>query len=312
MQITSFLKLPVSVMNTSEQQASQAFHQNNHNDTFPVSERSRISDITFSDTANIITRIQNQPPSGFPYRYIENNRAHEHEFRRILITKLNEGAGLQKSIFHDDWIIFIILAAAFFYASVHSFSRRFFPGFIRFFLMKGVGDPESRDTGVIFHWQSTVINFISFMNIALFAYFAASHYGIMPQSFSHFAAWLIALGIIIISITARHFLNIAIAGISGEKEVFDEYTVTVYGFYRYLALVLFVIVILLSYTDIIPSETLIISGFISFAVFYLIRVVRLFLIFLKRSVSILYLILYLCALEFLPAAVFMRLASGLF
>jgi len=47
-------------------------------------------------------------------------------------------------------------------------------------------------------------------------------------------------------------------------------------------------------------------------VLYLIRIIRLFLIFLKRSVSILYWILYLCALEFLPAAVTIKLAAGLF
>lgn len=299
-------------MNISDQEAAHSFRQNNFPDTFPVSERSRISDITFSDSANIITRIGENRTGGFPYKFIEKNRIREQEFRNSLVTKLKEGEDLNKSLFHDDWIVFIILVSAFFYASVHSFSRRFFPGILRFLLLKGVGEPESRDTGVIFHWQSTVINTISFMTIALFAYFAACHYGFMPAEFNGLLAWLIAFGIIIISITGRHILSLAAGKMSGEKEVFDEYTVTVYHFYRYLALAMFIIVILISYTDIFLPKTLIISGFISFAVLYLIRIIRLFLIFLKRSVSILYWILYLCALEFLPAAVTIKLAAGLF
>jgi hypothetical protein len=44
---------------------------------------------------------------------------------------------------------------------------------------------------------------------------------------------------------------------------------------------------------------------------YLIRVIRLIIIFLNRNISIFYLILYLCALEILPVLIVIKYFTGL-
>ncbi|MCX6333957.1 MAG: DUF4271 domain-containing protein [Bacteroidia bacterium] len=281
---------------------------------FPIlqSERSHISDITFYDSANLITRIDKNHLNGFPYQFIEKNRQQESKSRASLIKQLRDGDDLAVSPFHEDWTVFIILIAAFFYASVPAISRKLFPGVTRFFLFRGIGEAEARDTGELFHWQSTIFNFISFSIIALFTYFVAYSYGALPASISGIFLWLIALGSVVIAITFRHISCIITGRFSGEKEAFDEYIVTFYQSYRYLALILFVLVILLSYTKIFSSRTLFLAGYISFAAFYMLRIVRLFLIFIKRNVSVLYLILYLCALEILPVAVVTKYITGLF
>jgi hypothetical protein len=299
-------------MNISEQDSPQANHSIADIDTISVSERSHISDITFYDSANVITRIDKDQINGFPYKFIEKNRLRESEFRTVLIKHLKDGEEVAVRPFHDDWIVTIILIAAFIYASIKTFSRKFFPGVMRFLLFKGVGESESGETGELFHWQSTIINFISFSNIALFVFCIAFYYGALPVFLPGFISWLIALGMVILAITFRHIFCLITGRMSGEKEVFDEYIITLYQSYRYLALILFILVILLAYTDIFAPKTLILAGFISFAVLYAIRIIRLFLIFIKRNVSILYLILYLCALEFLPVAVIVKSVTGLF
>ena len=68
---------------------------------------------------------------------------------------------------------------------------------------------------------------------------------------------------------------------------------------------------MISYTGILPEKLLISAGAIVISVHYLIRVFRLFLIFIKRNISIFYLILYLCALEILPVLIVFRFFSGL-
>ncbi|MDQ1332313.1 MAG: hypothetical protein QG576_347, partial [Bacteroidota bacterium] len=88
--------------------------------------------------------------------------------------------------------------------------------------------------------------------------------------------------------------------------------VTIYLSYRMMALVLFILVILLSYTTFFPSKALFLTGFITIAALYLMRIIRLLLIFMKRNISILYLILYLCALEFLPVVTLVKYITGLF
>jgi hypothetical protein len=113
-------------------------------------------------------------------------------------------------------------------------------------------------------------------------------------------------------VTIRHILCFISGRISGEQEVFNEYAVTFYQSYRHLAFIVFIIVILLSYTEFFSIKGLILTGCATFVLLYVIRVIRLFLIFIKRNVSILYLILYLCALEFLPVAVILKYVAGLF
>jgi hypothetical protein len=103
----------------------------------------------------------------------------------------------------------------------------------------------------------------------------------------------------------------AAGNLSGESEVFNEYLLNVYQSYRFSSLIVFTLVILLVYTAVLPTSVYFIAGVIVLIIFYLIRVLRLFLIFMKRNISILYLILYLCALEILPVLILVKYFTGL-
>jgi hypothetical protein len=99
---------------------------------------------------------------------------------------------------------------------------------------------------------------------------------------------------------------------SGERDVFREYVIGVYQSYRISAMILLVIVVLLSYTILMPVKVYFTAGIIAFFIIYSIRVVRLLIIFINRKLSIFYLILYLCALEILPVGITVKYFTGLF
>jgi hypothetical protein len=90
-----------------------------------------------------------------------------------------------------------------------------------------------------------------------------------------------------------------------------EYLISIYQFYRFSGLVIFVITILMLYTTIIPGQAYLKAGLTVLVSFYLIRVTRLFIIFINKNISLFYLILYLCALEILPVVVSVKYISGL-
>jgi hypothetical protein len=104
---------------------------------------------------------------------------------------------------------------------------------------------------------------------------------------------------------------VAAGRLSGEADVFNEYLIATYMSYRFSSIFLSIIVILITYTVFIPQKIWLITGLIVMIIFYVFRVSRLFLIFMKRDISILYLILYLCALEILPVLILLRYFSGL-
>ena len=268
--------------------------------------------ITFYDTANFILSPGVQYSDMFPFVFIEKNNIHEAKAAESLIQNLREGKELPRQPLNEDWLIFAVLVVSVLYIFISTVYKRLFHEMKRFFLFRGVGDPAARDIQVLFHWKSTIINLVSFLNIGLFLYCTADFYEFIPDVIPGILFWFICFVVTIAAITSRHLLCLITGNISGEKDLFNEYIITIYNSYRYLAVILFILVILVLYTNLFAVKSLFLAGLFSFAITYLIRIFRFFLIFMKKNISIFYLILYLCALEFLPVLVLMKYITGLF
>ena len=281
-------------------------------DTISVCRRNSIEDVTFYDSNNVVTRIEPIRSDKFPFLFTEKNRHIQEEVKAALVKHLRDGSEIPFRPLHDDWILLIILVATFLFALIRKSSDNIMQGLGRFFLFRGVNDPSSRDTTGLFSWESTINNLISFLVLGLFGYSAASYYNLIPAILAGIIFWIISVAIIISAVTIRHVLCLIIGIASGEKDTFREYLLGVYQYYRFSSLLIFVLIILMSYTTIFPIKTFFDAGLIVLATFYLIRILRLFMIFIKRNISLFYLILYLCALEILPVLILVKYISGHF
>jgi hypothetical protein len=276
-----------------------------------VCDRNIIADISFYDSNNIITKGILSSYNRFPYLFIEKSRQIQIRERISLTEHLKPGLGLPVQPNHYDWMIGIIFIAALSYSFFRATSSGMLPDLARFLKLKGKNDPASRNYGGFFTLESTILNLISFLIFGLFAFNAASYYNFIPFGISGLFFWFISLIIILLAATLRHIACVITGNISGEKEAFREYLSGVYLSYRLTALVLFVIIILMSYTLFFPAMGGIISGVLVLSAMYLISVIRLTIIFLNRNISIFYLILYLCALEILPVVISVKYFAGL-
>lgn len=284
----------------------------NTSDTTSVCLRNTFSGVTFYDPSCFILKGKESTLESFPFVFIEKNQQLKTETGIRLAKKLKDGETLPSVPFHTDWVFIILFASAFLYSILRAFSKRSIPDLPRFFFFRGIGDPASRDAGELFDWQSTLFNLATFLNIALFVYYAAISYELITGTISGIIFWIISSGVIIVSITLRHIICFIMGRISESGEAFDEYMKFVYLAYRYSGIVLFIIVVLISFTSIFSVRFLINTGIFTFSLFYLIRIIRLFLIFMHRNLSVLYFILYLCALEFLPVVISVKYFTGLF
>jgi len=280
-------------------------------DTTSVCRRNPIADITFYDSTNIVTRINDAVVDRFPFVFTEMNNNRREETRAALITHLKEGYEIPGGQYRLDWIVPVILVSAFIYALVRTRSGNIFHGLSRFISFRGINESGSRDTGSLFQWQSTLTNLASFINLSVFAFLTTIRYNLQFPGIPRFIICLICFAIIIISLTIRHFLCLVTGKASGEEEVFREYLVAIYQAYRMAGIFIFFIIILILYTDFAPVKVYFSLGFYAIGILYLARVLRLFLIFINRHVSIFYLILYLCALEILPVVILVRYITGL-
>jgi len=130
--------------------------------------------------------------------------------------------------------------------------------------------------------------------------------GGLPGGITDFLFWSICLIIIIAAFTTRHIICSVTGNLSGQKDIFNEYLVSIYHSYHFTALILFILIIVTTYTALLPSKAYVVAGICGFGLMYIIRAMRLLLIFMSRNISIFYLILYLCALEILPVAIVLR------
>jgi len=279
-------------------------------DTTSVCARNSIADVTFYDSTSFVRNLDKLPPEFFPAGYSERSLPVNLEAGTVKTGSLKDGTLIPQKPLDHDWIIAVVFLAAYLWLIVRNTSRSFVPEMTRFFLFRGINESSSRDSGSLFTWQSTLLNFVSFMIIGLFAYSAADWFDLIPAGIPPLVFMIISVAAVILGVTSRHFICLAAGNLSDEREVFNEYLVNVYNFYRFSSVIIFGVVIMLVYTVILPPQVVITAGAIVLIIFYLIRVVRLLLIFMKRNFSVLYLILYLCALEILPVLIIVKYFTG--
>jgi len=280
-------------------------------DITAVCRRNSITDITFYNPSNIISSPGTDTYLRFPFSFVKTNRVRMLEEKAVLINRLKPGKDLPDQSMHTDWIILIFLFTAFLYSIIRSSSKNILLKVTRYFMLRGINENNTRDSGGLFQWQSTILNLISFLIISLFVYSYAFSYNMIPSGFDRIKVWLISLLIIITAITLRHIACIITGNLSGETELFKEYLLSIYQSFRFSAFFLFVILILIYYTTFLPTKDYLVAGIVVFGIMYLVRYVRLFIIFINRNISIFYLILYLCALEMLPVLVTVKYFTGL-
>lgn len=280
-------------------------------DSLTVCSRNNTVNVTFYETNNVISQIDKIPTDRFPFNFVEINRHQREKDMAILIKHLKDGQELTSKVFHDDWIMIIILMSAFLYGLIRTLPVNMFQGLLKFILLRGIHETVARDLGGLFYWQSTLFNFASFLNINTFTYFSFLQFDIIPEGINKFYVWIISLGIIITSLTIRHIVCVLTGNISGENEAFREYLAGIYQSYRLAGIISFIFVILISYTFILPEKVFFITGFSMIILIYFIRLIRLLIIFINRHISIFYLILYICALEILPVVILLKYFTGL-
>jgi hypothetical protein len=280
-------------------------------DTTSVCSRNSIADVTFYDSLSFIRNLEHLPSSQLPFHLAEKSETPYRLKETTIIRNLKDGIDLPERPLHHDWIIVIIFLSAYLWLILRTTTKNIFTELTRFLLFRGINESSSRNVGSLFTWQSTILNFVSFMIIGLFLFCAAEWYDFIPSGIRPFLFMLISLGIVIFNITSRHLICLAAGNLSGESDVFNEYLLTIYHSYRFSSVLLFGIVILLVYTVFSTPQVFFVIGAIVVTIFYLYRVTRLLLIFIKRNMSILYLILYLCALEILPVLILVKYFTGL-
>lgn len=164
------------------------------------------------------------------------------------------------------------------------------------------------DTKELFGWSAVFRNFFTVLNTGLFATIAL----LLTDSIRYYSPsksvmlTLILSGSLLAAMMLRHLTCIIAAEVTGWKNLFREYMNVIYNSWFANAIPLFILSGIILFAPLNNIRPFIAAGLVITAISLIIRSLRLLSIFTHRHISILYYILYLCALEVLPVLVILK------
>lgn len=121
-----------------------------------------------------------------------------------------------------------------------------------------------------------------------------------------FGALALILSIIYIGKT---LLILFLGFVFDQQERAWEYITEIYVFAHFLGVMLLPAVLLVTYAIQINSRTILLVVFAAIALLFVYRTIKMFILMTNKGLSMMYLFLYICALEILPFAVIVKYAK---
>jgi len=153
--------------------------------------------------------------------------------------------------------------------------------------------------------------FFYFVTTGLFVYMAMNFYGLYI-SYAHGFISFLAISLFI---TLVYFIKIASIKILGfvfqQRKVVDEYLHNLKLFNITTGIILLPITISIPFLNayLVDEVHLIQTGFFVYIIIFIFKLLRGFFVSYRQSVSIFYILLYLCTLEILPLALLLRIVT---
>jgi len=232
-------------------------------------------------------------------------------FSLTLIQAYQAGEPLPGDAFRTNWLFGLLILPFFLYMLVIMAEKLPALRMARIIISNSFANTSFRNTGAGSNAVQALLSIISLISISTFIYFVEMHFSVFFFGFYGFKLWALNTVVFGVSILFRLFLCTLTGEFTGTREAFREYLYNVSQSYKFLSLILLVINFFISYLVSIPDIMLLTSGIVAITAIFLLRMIRLFSIFIRRSLSLFYLILYLCALEIAPAMIFIKYLSGL-
>ncbi|HPT12257.1 MAG TPA: DUF4271 domain-containing protein, partial [Bacteroidales bacterium] len=142
----------------------------------------------------------------------------------------------------------------------------------------------------VFSWAPLFVNLSSIINTSLFVVAAAVKmdlFGPLP-GFESVKIISFAIAGLAAAIILRHLTCLIVGSVSGQKAAFREYLSVITATWFISGFVFFCVSFLILFTQIAYPEILILGALSVFALLYFYRIIRLLIIFMRQSVTILY------------------------
>ena len=215
---------------------------------------------------------------------------------------------VQKAVQHSyDWITYLIVAAFLLMGWARLFYRKFFVALLKSFNSYNYAYTLFYGKSSLTARASILLNLVFFITTGIFLFQYLYFYDAALPLEKPYIQLLLLIGFFMAWYTWNYLATQAIGFIFLRQESFQEYLHN-YNLYRkMIGFSLLPIILVLQFIAPAYEYIFLLTGIIVFGIIYFAHILRGVQIFLRKKVSIFYLILYLCALEILPLIVLYKL-----
>ncbi len=220
------------------------------------------------------------------------------EIRELPIHKVQNGY---------DWITCLIIAAFLLMGWSRLFYRKFFVALLKSFNSYNYAYTLFYGKSSLTARASVLLNLVFFISAGIFLFQCLTSYDITWPIEKQFIQLLLLTGFFMAWYVWNYLTTQTIGFVFLRQESFQEYFHN-YNLYRkMIGISLLPVILVLQFIAPAYESIFLLIGIILFAIIYFAHILRGVQIFLRKKVSIFYLILYLCALEILPLIVLYKL-----
>ncbi len=215
-----------------------------------------------------------------------------------------------EDLWEADWLLYVIILPLILYAIVISVEKFPTTWLSRIVYINRFALNAYRNRSHGSQIGNTLLPVIAVISLSTLGYFLEVSYDLYFFSLKGIALWFFNLALFAVALGLRLLLISLIASLTGTRDAFDEYAYNIMQFYKFSGIPLLFINFFIPYFEGIPDLILFIISLMFIASLLIMRPLRLASVFIRRGFSLLYFILYLCALEFIPVLVFAKYLAG--
>ncbi len=205
-----------------------------------------------------------------------------------------------------DLIVGILIVSIILFSFVKLFYNKYIPQFFSSSIYYNESKKLLNERNILLVRASLVLYLVFILNIALLLFEIYKYYGLDKFKLNIVTEYFISSGIIFAIYTFKSVIIRLFGFVLRIKHIVEEYLHTVSIYNIVLGIVLLPIVLAIPFIRESLREYVIILGILLVIISYILRVLRAFKIIFLKGISIIYLILYLCALEILPMVIIYR------
>jgi hypothetical protein len=210
---------------------------------------------------------------------------------------------------NPDWLVAVLVVAFFLFATVRLIFNKYLSQLAQATINHSTFTRLFQERYFNLLHASFRLDIIYNTIMPLFLYQLLSTYRINLGMKSTFNVYLICIGIVIGYFLFKRIAYFLTGIMTESRREVREYLFTITVYNRMLGLFLLPVTAIIAFVPVYQPELFLFLGLAIVLIFYLLSLRRGAKIFLRKHFSILYLILYLCTLEFLPLLLIYNLLS---